>query len=233
MASGSRPCAAEVDVRARQRQAVGAEKAEEAGLELAQCHVRTEGSSQLRRAGLARVARDAGLDVVRPRAVVHPRLVARASEFLGPQCRREVEQRARHRRDRDTVQLEVVTGGQRADAMDDDARTPAAAESRNRDLRRRRRAAPELQEVSGGSVAENGALAAGQHSRKAVAEGRATRVPDGVHAVVHAVQPAIGQPAARTRLVDAGLAQVPRADTPMLRRSLPSDDGEKLSHTAT
>jgi len=39
---------------------------------------------------------------------------------------------------------------------------------------------------------------------------------DGVHLVAHAVQAAVGEPARRAVLVDAGLAKLPRRDPPML-----------------
>ena len=76
---------------------------EEGVLEVAERDVGAERAAQLRDARLVRVARDAGLDVGRRRAVVDPGLVAGARELGGREAWRDVEQHARDRRDRDPV----------------------------------------------------------------------------------------------------------------------------------
>ena len=87
--------AAVIDVRSRSRQTVRGEQLQEAVFEHAEGDVAAQRATQLRRPGLVRIARDAGLDVPRSRPVTDPGLVAGAAELIGGEARREVQQHAR------------------------------------------------------------------------------------------------------------------------------------------
>jgi hypothetical protein len=222
-----------IDVRARERQAVRAQEAQEAGLELAERDVCDHRGEQLLRAVLVRVARDAGLHVPGSGAMVHPRLVAGARQVLRGQPRREVEQRARHGHDRDAVQLGDIALRDVAHAVDDDAGPAAVRRRRNGDLGRRRNAALQLQQVRARRVAEPRPPATRQHGGDVIGKRRRRDVPHGVHPAVHAVQQPVLQPALRARLVDTGRTQLARRDPPVLLRGNSRDRGEKFSHIGT
>ena len=91
-----RPVAADlvalaVDVRARQREAMGREQPEEGVLEERERDVGSERAAEIPGARLARVARDARLDPVGPAFMANPGLVAQARERLLGGRPREVE----------------------------------------------------------------------------------------------------------------------------------------------
>jgi len=94
-----------VDVRAREREAVALQQLEEGVLEEAERDVGAERGSQLAGARAVGVARDAGFDLGRGRAVADPGLVAGAGEILRAQGGREVEERPGRGGDRNAVVL--------------------------------------------------------------------------------------------------------------------------------
>ena len=144
-----------------------------------------------------------------------PGFVAGAAELCGRQGRGEVEQGARDGGDRDVVERRGVQVVELR-SVDGDARALPAGGDGDRDLGRRRRSADEPQQVGVGAVAQERALAAGEHGGHVVAADRWRGVAESVDAAVDAAQPPVMQPALDAVAVDAGFVELLDRDPAVL-----------------
>jgi hypothetical protein len=171
------------------------------------------------------------LDHRRSAVVPNPCLVTGTREQRGRQSRREVEQRARHGGDRDRLKRGGVGDRQRPDTMDHDARARAPRGRRHRDLGRRRSARQQPQQMRGGPVADDGAGAAGEDGCGVVRLRRTATVAYGVHAVMHAVQAPVGEPALDRVPVHSLVDELLPAHVPVPPRRESCGRVEAASHT--
>ena len=141
--------------------------------------------------------------------------VERTLELARGEHRREVEQGAGGRGDRDPVagrEVDPVKSGRAVEA-DRGTRSPTPRHAHVRDPARRRHQPPQL---GGASVAEHGAGPAGEHRREPTPVVADRRVTDRVDPGVYRVQPARRDPAADRFPAQSAREQLVRRDDPVL-----------------
>jgi len=157
--------------------------------------------------------------------------MAGAAEPREREARREIQQRARCRQDRDAVQRRRVSFRQLPDAVDDHARTPSVRGRGHRDLGRRRAAWEQVEDVRVGEVAECGIVAAREHRGHVVREGRGRGVAEGVHPDVDANQAPVLEPALDLMAIDPRLDELLPTDPPVLAPRETRGRGVLAAHT--
>ena len=113
----------------------------------------------------------------------------REAQALGGQHRGEVEEGSADGRDRDSTPLGAMCGHQLAGPVDDESGPAAGAAAGNEHVDRKDVAIDQLPEQRRAEMAEDGLRAGGENGGHPTTFAGDTRMADGVHAEVDAVQP--------------------------------------------